>query len=180
MRLAVIAIGVALCLGASGRAGEAPAAWLDVPFIQQEKNGCGAAAVWMVMRYWRPQHGDGEADLREIKQQLYSKDAGGIFGSDLEGFLRKSGFRTFIFAGDMGDLQQHISKGRPLIVAIASERRAAPLHYLVVAGHDAAEDIVLVNDPAQRKLLKLSRREFESRWKASNNWTLLALPLQGG
>ena len=26
--------------------------WLDVPFVPQEKNGCGAAVIAMVMDYW--------------------------------------------------------------------------------------------------------------------------------
>src|ERR1043165_5812507 len=26
--------------------------WLDVPFIKQEKDGCGAASIAMVMQYW--------------------------------------------------------------------------------------------------------------------------------
>jgi len=26
--------------------------WLDVPYIHQEKDGCGAASLAMVLRYW--------------------------------------------------------------------------------------------------------------------------------
>jgi len=35
---------------------------------------------------------------------------------------------------------------------------------------------VLVNDPAQRKLLKLERSSFEREWSAAGKWTLLAVP----
>src|SRR6266705_2885113 len=62
----------------------AQALWIDVPFVQQDKNGCGSASIWMVMAYW--------------------------------------------------------------------------------------------NDPAQRKLLSVSREDFERDWKATENWTLLAVP----
>ena len=31
--------------------------WLDVPFVKQEKNGCGAASVAMVMQFWQRQQG---------------------------------------------------------------------------------------------------------------------------
>ena len=34
----------------------------------------------------------------------------------------------------------------------------------------------MVNDPAQRKLLKQDRSEFEQEWSAAGKWTLLALP----
>ena len=31
--------------------------WLDVPFVKQEKNGCGAASIAMVMQFWQRQQG---------------------------------------------------------------------------------------------------------------------------
>jgi hypothetical protein len=34
----------------------------------------------------------------------------------------------------------------------------------------------LLNDPAQRKLLKHDRSGFEKQWSATGKWTLLALP----
>ena len=48
----------------------------------------------------------------------------------------------------------------------------------MLAGFDSGQGWVLVNDPAQRKLLKLDRAAFEKGWKAAQNWTLLALPRQ--
>ena len=36
--------------------------------------------------------------------------------------------------------------------------------------------MVMVNDPAQRKLLKQDRSSFEREWSAAGKWTLLALP----
>jgi hypothetical protein len=41
---------------------------------------------------------------------------------------------------------------------------------------DPGQGLVLVNDPAQRKLLKQDRSSFERDWSAAGNWTLLALP----
>jgi hypothetical protein len=34
----------------------------------------------------------------------------------------------------------------------------------------------MVNDPAQRKLLKQERSKFEKQWSAAGKWTLLAVP----
>jgi hypothetical protein len=72
-------------------------------------------------------------------------------------------------------LIQHIEKGRPLIVALRPGSNT-PLHYAVVAGIDPSEEIVLLNDPARRKLMKEHRRRFESQWSDAKRWTLLALP----
>ena len=151
----------------------AQALWIDVPFVYQDKNGCGSASVWMVMAYWKLA---ATPNVDEIHSELYSKQAGGIFARDIEKYLRLRGYRVFTFHGEWIDLEQHIAKGRPLIVCLERNARGVPLHYVVVAGVDPLQSLVLVNDPAQRKLLSMSRQDFERRWKATENWTLLAVP----
>jgi ABC-type bacteriocin/lantibiotic exporter with double-glycine peptidase domain len=150
--------------------------WLDVPFVKQEKNGCGAAVISMVMQYWQRQQPDQRVlpDAAAIQRVLYSTGARGIYASDLEQFLQQQGFRTFAFQGQWADLQQHLGKGRPLIVALQSGHD--DLHYVVLTGLNPQEEIVLKNDPAERKLLKQRRSDFEKEWKAAGNWTLLAVP----
>jgi ABC-type bacteriocin/lantibiotic exporter with double-glycine peptidase domain len=159
-----------------------PGIWLNVPFIHQQTNGCGAACIAMVMQYWQ-RGGDGDApaiaEPRQIQRALYDRQAKGIYAADMERYFRQNGFRVFAFKGQWEDLKHHLSKGRPLIVSLGGERRSEPLHYVVVVGLDWQEDVVLVNDPAQRKLLKIDRSHFEKRWKAMNDWTLLAVPRPG-
>ena len=75
------------------------------------------------------------------------------------------------------DLKEHLEKGRPLIVAL--NPGGSYLHYVVVAGLDWQQGVVLKNDPAERKLLKQGRANFEKEWKAAGNWTLLAVPQPG-
>ncbi len=91
--------------------------------------------------------------------------------------MQQRGFRTFAFRGHWNDLREHLEKGRPLIVAL--KRGHDNLHYVVVAGLDWQEGMVLKNDPAERKLLKQTRSSFEREWKAAGNWTLLAVPQEG-
>ncbi len=172
----ILAVGVCLCgwLFAQGPS----SAWLDVPFVRQEKDGCGAASVAMVMQYWLKQPGGATmpaADAAEIQRALYSHQEHGIRASELEQYLRQQGFQTFTFRGEWADLKQHIEKGRPLLVALRPIG-SAPLHYVVVTGIDWQQDVVMVNDPAIRKLLKHSRSSFERQWKATGHWTLLAVP----
>jgi predicted double-glycine peptidase len=166
-------------LTVSGALAESGALWLDVPFVKQEKNGCGAASIAMLMRYWA-QHGWAEpareADPRQIQQALYSRTEHGVRGTDVERYIRQNGFRTFVFKGEWPDLDAHLAKGRPLMVCLDWSRRG-PSHYVVVAGVDPAAHLVLVNDPARRKLLKMERSEFERAWSAAGNWTLLAVPI---
>jgi ABC-type bacteriocin/lantibiotic exporter with double-glycine peptidase domain len=156
-----------------------PGMWLDVPFIRQEKDGCGAASIAMVMQYWFKQKNspmEASADAVEIQRDLYSRKDHGIRASDLESYFQQHGFQTFAFAGKWDDLQQHIAKGRPLIAALKPSALETQLHYVVVVGIDPTENVVYLNDAADRKLLKQERASFEKQWKAVKQWTLLALP----
>lgn len=153
------------------------ALWLDVPFVKQEKDGCGAASIAMVMQYWRARQGEAAGEnssAAQIQRALYSAEAHGIYASQVEGYFRENGFQTFAFRGEWKDLQEHLGKGRPLMVALKPEGSA--LHYVVVAGLDPDQGVVLMNDPARRKLLKQDRSSFEREWTAAGKWTLLALP----
>ena len=157
----------------------APGIWLDVPFIRQEKDGCGAASIAMVMQYWRTQQSkpiDSSVDVVEIQRALYSSKDHGIHASALEHYFQQNGFQTFAFAGKRDDLKQHLGKGRPLIVALKPSALETSLHYVVVVGLDPEQDVVYVNDAAQRKLLKQEWPGFEKQWGAVGHWTLLALP----
>jgi predicted double-glycine peptidase len=166
------------CLTTVLAASDVPGIWLDVPFVKQEKDGCGAASIAMVMQFWRQKQGQlvGEdADAVFIQKILYSTKGHGIYASDLEDYFQQRGFRTFVFSGEWADLKQHVGKGRPLIVAL-KPRGGAPLHYVVVTGLDWDHQIVMVNDPAERKLLKQDQSSFEREWSGAGKWTLLALP----
>lgn len=167
MKRAAVAISAVLTAQAAGL-------WLDVPFVKQAENGCGAAALSMTMQYWS-QHGaaiePASADAGRIQNELYSAERQGILASAMERYLKEHGFQVFAFRGQWSDLGEHLGKGRPLIVAM---RSGGESHYVVLAG--VGDDAVEMNDPADRKLRKIGRAEFEKKWRAAGNWTLLAVP----
>lgn len=176
-RACITGVFLVLCCGVLA-AVDVPGAWLDVPFVQQQKDGCGAASVAMVMQYWQRQQAsapDAKAEYEHIENALLSRTAHGVFASNMARYFQQNGFSAFTFAGDWDLLQCHLEKGRPLIVALQPGSRL-PLHYVVVAGLNPEAGIVLVNDPAERKLLKEDRDRFEREWKAAGHWTLLAVP----
>jgi ABC-type bacteriocin/lantibiotic exporter with double-glycine peptidase domain len=175
-------IAVFLLAGACLYAAEGSAVWLDVPFVKQEKNACGAASVAMVMRFWQHQQGlspNADADEARIQLVLYSSKAHGIYASDLQNYFHDHGYQAFAFQGRRADLRQHLEKGRPLIAAL-KPAVGAPLHYVVVVGLDVEHRLVLLNDPAERKLLKQDLASFEKEWKGAGYWTLLAVPQSDG
>jgi ABC-type bacteriocin/lantibiotic exporter with double-glycine peptidase domain len=168
-----------VCFGGVLSAAESTGVWLDVPFVKQEQNGCGAASVAMVMQYWLKQQGGSateSADASQIHRSLYVPGSDGVYASAMEAYFQKHGFRTFSFRGEWDDFLQHLRKGRPLIVALKPSGIDGSLHYVVVVGLDSERGILLLNDPARRKLLKQDRAGFEKQWSATDKWTLLALP----
>lgn len=152
--------------------------WVDVPFVAQPREGCGAASISMVMDYWANQEHSAPpaaSQVSVIQKQLYSPKDHGITASDMEKYLRENGYLVFAFSGTWRDLEQQLSKGRPLIVALQPHGQT-DLHYVVVAGVDTARGLVMMNDPAERKLLTQERAGFEKDWSATHNWMLLAVP----
>jgi len=151
--------------------------WLDVPFVRQEKNGCGPAVVAMVFEYWRV-HGEPRPGLpaeAAIRRDLAASGTAGLSAREMKAYFEGHGFRAFPIAAEWADLAHHLAQGRPLIVALGGGR-GRMLHYVVVAGIDSERGLVDVNDPAQRKLLKMDRRTFEREWSVPGRWTLLAVP----
>jgi ABC-type bacteriocin/lantibiotic exporter with double-glycine peptidase domain len=160
-------------------AAETPSLWIDVPFVAQVKNGCGSAAIAMVMEYWekKTRRGPGDAaDPVKIQAALYSPAEEGIPARAMKSYFESAGYRTFAFVGDWGELGHHLERGRPLIVSLKASGPHGPFHYVVVVGIDSVKGYIYVNDPAQQKMLRLSREGFESEWGATEHWTLLAVP----
>jgi ABC-type bacteriocin/lantibiotic exporter with double-glycine peptidase domain len=163
-------------------AAQPPGVWIDVPFIAQTRDGCGSAAISMIMQYWKNQGGRAaanSADPERIQAALYSPSAGGIPASKMREYFQASGYRAFAFRGNWDDLKHHVQQGRPLIVSLKASGPLEPLHYVVVVGIDAERGYVYMNDPAQQKLLRISREGFESEWNPTQNWALLAVPQSG-
>jgi ABC-type bacteriocin/lantibiotic exporter with double-glycine peptidase domain len=158
---------------------ETAGVWLDVPFVKQSEDGCGSAAISMLLQYWNA-HGAEvallRADATAIQKQLYSPKAHGIFASAIEAYLTGSGFRVFQLEGSWNDIEEQLKQGRPLIVSLQPGSARSPLHYVVLTGIDWQTSAVFINDPARGKLLRVAREDFEKQWRPNRNWMLLALP----
>lgn len=156
----------------------AGAFWIDVPFVHEPREGCGAASLSMLMQYWAHQQNASLAQgsgVDQIKDELYSPKDHGIPASSMQHFLQQHGFQVFTLHGTWNDLEQQLQKGRPLIAAIRPQGQAE-LHYVVIDGVDSSRGLVTMNDPAERKLLSEERALFEKDWSATRNWILLAVP----
>ena len=151
------------------------AAISDVPFVHQIREGCGSAAVAMVMQYWvhRTPGLDAAASAAERIDRVLRPKSGGLSGDALRRYFEANGFSAYVFNGEIADLRAHTSKGRPVIACLRPAAHGE-LHFVVVAGVDA--DRVIINDPARGKNIAQALPEFLREWKASGDWALLAVP----
>src|SRR5262245_59173551 len=120
--------------------------WLDVPFVRQPRNGCGAAAIAMVMQYWMR-----EADENRIYALLSGPKREQMSGEKLRQYLEDHGFSAHAFSGERRDLEEHLQKGRPLVVCLAPGGISASLHYVVLVG--LTNDAAFYHDPVRGKLI---------------------------
>jgi predicted double-glycine peptidase len=172
--LAALALGAdAADVAAAGKAGA-----LDVPgvpFYRQQKDGCGASSVAMVMQYWgqrlsRTYPTSAEAHAALLRPKLHHETVG-ILLADMSRYMQQVGFRAFTLRGQWSDLKEHLAKGRPVVVRLAQDGHA---HFAVVTGLDGEN--VRLNDPARKKASRKDRQEFEKQWSLAGRWMLLATP----
>lgn len=147
----------------------AAATLMQVPFVPQKTDTCGAAALAMVTAYWGHPVGHDE-----IAGQLLDRELKAIRGSQLRDFAAARGLVAIAYEGDLAQLKDYLAKGRPLIVAWKVRRDR--YHNVVVVGFDEERRVLLVNDPALGAAREVAEAEFEKRWRGAGHWTLLVLP----
>lgn len=147
---------------------------LDPPLVRQDKNGCGAASVAMVMRYWATQMDGVETPAPSAIEAAVRADAdGGLPLAEMKRYLGEHGFRAFTVRGGMDDVVQHLERRRPLI-AVLQPGKHKGLHYVVLSGFDDRR--VWLHDPARGRPKRMNRQKFEQQWAAADRWMLLAAP----
>jgi ABC-type bacteriocin/lantibiotic exporter with double-glycine peptidase domain len=167
-------IGWTLALAVAAECAAPAAQRLGIPFYAQQKNGCGAASVAMVMDYWKSSMGArsaSEPSPLDVYQALYRPELRGVELLDMKRYLEAAGLRAFTLHGEWADIEQHLAKGRPVIAGLKAGRNR-PIHFVVVAGTEPG--FVWLNDPTRKKPVRLPRARFEQRWALADRWMLLA------
>jgi ABC-type bacteriocin/lantibiotic exporter with double-glycine peptidase domain len=142
---------------------------LAVPFVPQEKDTCGAAALAMVLRYWQQ-----PVSQDEIAAELYEKELRGIRGSRLADFARRRGLRAVAYEGDAAHLKSLLTQGWPVIVGWKVKGNL--YHDVVVVGFDDEKREVVVHDPGEGPDRRIASAAFEKLWAAAHHWALLVMP----
>jgi ABC-type bacteriocin/lantibiotic exporter with double-glycine peptidase domain len=102
-----------------------------VPFIRQDTNFCGPAALASVMSYY------GESiDQQTIGEETYNAKLKGCLISDLENFARARRFETMVDRGTVDQIKDFLHREKPVIVLVDLGRWfISRPHYLVIIGY---------------------------------------------
>jgi len=102
-----------------------------VPFIRQDTNFCGPAALASVMSYY----GD-TIDQQAIGAATYDAKLQGSLISDLENFARSRGFETTADRGSVERVKEFLRQKKPVIVLVdLGWWFVSRAHYLVIIGY---------------------------------------------
>jgi len=103
-----------------------------VPFIQQESQFCGPAALASVLSYY-----GAPVDQKIIGRRVYSDKLQGALITDLERYGQDAGFETSSGRGTVEGLKEEMGHRRPVIVLVDQGFWVfSRTHYLVVFGYD--------------------------------------------
>jgi ABC-type bacteriocin/lantibiotic exporter with double-glycine peptidase domain len=144
----------------------------NVPEVRQSsREGCGAAALAMVLGHW------GRAVTQEEIWESSPPPSGqGMRADSLRDFARGQGLEAFIVEGQPADLDREVRRERPVLVGVMKRqgRRAYP-HYEVVVGLNRERQRILTLDPAGGPRER-SMKDFTTEWAAAGRLTLVVLP----
>jgi len=105
-------------MGCAGNIADIPYpedAWVirKVPFYEDTGHQCGPSSLAAVINYWRDKFDNPVSVTPEgISSEVYSKEARGTLGMDLEFYARKKGFEASQYRGSIDDQTQFVETNR--------------------------------------------------------------------
>ncbi len=139
--------------------------------IQNERE-CAAFSTAYVLRHFGM-----EADGDELYTNFPSKmRSGNVYPKGIRTVLRKKGFKTSYYKGNINTLKYEVSKGIPVIVFIKVHKDRNNLHFVPVVGYDkdyvylseSLRELVNCNDDNNSYNRKVPINEFRKLWNVKN------------
>ena len=134
----------------------------------QNNTECAAFSTAYMLRHFGI-----EAEGKALYTHFPSKTkAGTVYPKGIRSVLRKNGFKTNYYKGNINTLKYEVSKGTPVIVFIKVQKNRHNLHFVPVVGYDEeyiylAESLsYLVNcdDDHKHYNRKVPINEFKELW----------------
>ena len=143
------------------------AAVLAVPFVPQEQDTCGPAALAMVLRFW-----GAEASHDALAAELGARELKGVAGSRLAEAARSRGMTAVAYAATTRSSASSSAR------AVRSSWRGtwaagASTMSSWWASTATTWSCTIRREGASRPV---KRETFEERWAGAGHWTLLVMP----
>ncbi|ETT81041.1 hypothetical protein C176_20049 [Viridibacillus arenosi FSL R5-213] len=138
----------------------------------QNKRECAAFSTAYVLRHFGM-----EADGEELYTNFPNKmSSGNVYPKGIRRVLRKKGFKTNYYKGNLNTLKYEVSKGTPVIVFIKVHKDRNNLHFVPVVGYDkeyfylseSLRHLVNCNDDNNSYNRKVPINEFKELWNVKN------------
>ena len=138
----------------------------------QNNRECAAFSTAYVLRHFGM-----EADGEELYTNFPSKTSSGtVYPKGIRTVLRKKGFKTNYYKGNINTLKYEVSKGTPVIVFIKVNKDHNDLHFVPVVGYDkeyfylseSLKQLVNRNDDNNSYNRKVPINEFRKLWNIKN------------
>lgn len=137
---------------------------------QWSRTDCGPAALVSVLRYY------GQPALLDDFVRASDSAQDGARAGALRDIARGLGYRAHVVQGTFDDLEEHLSKGRPLVVGLLKPySNGAWPHYEVVVGIHPELGDLLTHDPA-RGWTRNTRDGFLAEWEPAGRLLLVIAP----
>jgi len=143
-----------------------------VPFIAQDENQCGPAALAMTLKA-----AGLDVSLDTLTEALYLPARNGSLQVELLAAARRHGLLAYALEPELKNVLREIAAGNGVIVLqnLGLFAFFPYWHYAVVLGYDLERNEVLLHTGAHpRRAMPL--RLFEFLWKDGGRWAMVALP----
>jgi ABC-type bacteriocin/lantibiotic exporter with double-glycine peptidase domain len=141
-----------------------------VPFVKQQRDWCGPAALASVLQY----RGE-RITQKEIAEAIYLPGRGTL-NVDLLLFARRRGYAAAMENGTAERLKETIAAGSPVICQVERRRGSRRLtHFVVVYGYDDAKQAYRLHQ-GSRGAVWVGQEAFEKAWARGARWMLIVGP----
>jgi hypothetical protein len=145
----------------------------DVPFVPQDENLCGPAALKMIMASAAT-----DVPLEDLKQQVFLPNRKGSLQAEMLAAPRRHGLVSYVLAPRLEDVLREVAAGTPVIVLQDYGVWPAPIwHYAVVIGYDYPKHEVILHT-GLKPGMRMPFAVLEYLWKQSDYWAMVAVPPQ--
>lgn len=139
-----------------------------VPFVKQEYQYCGPAALTTVLSFY------GEnINQHEVARHVYTSELQGSLITDMRYYADSLGYSSRVETGDANTLKNYIERNIPVIVLV--DRGIALVsvkHYYVVYGFGLKEDVFVIHD-GKRRDIAIDADELNAEWSKMNRLMLI-------